>query len=580
MIRWLRWCVAALVAFLILPASAVFAHAAFLGASISDGAVIAQAPTTVEFAFNEKVLLGASSVELVLVGKNETVQLSLSTKMSGTVLVAQMPVLAKGQYLLRFTAVDPADLHKTIGSISFGVGVLAPLSKASEQITSSWWTAALRAMSDIAIFVLIGITLLAARTVKSDKKLVDGIAQWVSPLAIGLASIWFALVALDIASVSERNINFISLLITSDPGRRAVIGIPLAYCLVVLSKQLRASIVDEATQYLSRVLCGVGVFLAIISSMGGHTPVGGNAFTGLVIHSVHMYTLGAWVGVMAVVFVVVRSNREYGWLWSSASQVFTVSAPLVIATGILLTGRVAVTVTSLLSTNYGLRLICKIAITVVMLVFGLLAGRKIRNGTHPRFISGELMLAVIALCVASTMATSAPAVGKQYEKTVAAVPQILTGNSEDLTVNASLVPAQTGPNILQVRVLNTRKPAPGVVSNILVTLYSGDGTAIAQRSSTIENGVIEWNDIDILVPGDVKIRVDIERPESPVAPFLSNFNVASPPTVKAETVISDMRLQPMTQTIGLLVLLCALGIVVLGAVRNRNRTVKSASDNH
>jgi len=293
-----------------------------------------------------------------------------------------------------------------------------------------------------------------------------------------------------------------------------------------------------------------------------------------------MYTLGAWVGVMAVVFVVVRSNREYGWLWSSASQVFIVSAPLVIATGILLTGRVAVTVTSLLSTNYGLRLICKIAITVVMLVFGLLAGRKIRNGTHPRFISGELMLAVIALCVASTMATSAPAVGKQYEKTVAAVPQILTGNSEDLTVNASLVPAQTGPNILQVRVLNTRKPAPGVVSNILVTLYSGDGTAIAQRSSTIENGVIEWNDIDILVPGDVKIRVDIERPESPVAPFLSNFNVASPPTVKAETVISDMRLQPMTQTIGLLVLLCALGIVVLGAVRNRNRTVKSASDNH
>ena len=389
MIRWLRWCVAALVAFLILPASAVFAHAAFLGASISDGAVIAQAPTTVEFAFNEKVLLGASSVELVLVGKNETVQLSLSTKMSGTVLVAQMPVLAKGQYLLRFTAVDPADLHKTVGSISFGVGVLAPFSKASEQITSSWWTAALRAMSDIAIFVLIGITLLAARTVKSDKNLVDGIAQWVTSLAIGLATIWIALVALDIASVGVRNINFISLLFTSDPGRRAVIGIPLAYCLVVLSKQLRASIVDEATQYLSRVLCGVGVFLAIISSMGGHTPVGGNAFTGLVIHSVHMYTLGAWVGVMAVVFVVVRSNREYGWLWSSASQVFTVSAPLVIATGILLTGRVAVTVTSLLSTNYGLRLICKIAITVVMLVFGLLAGRKIRNGTHPRCRSGS-----------------------------------------------------------------------------------------------------------------------------------------------------------------------------------------------
>jgi hypothetical protein len=267
-------------------------------------------------------------------------------------------------------------------------------------------------------------------------------------------------------------------------------------------------------------------------------------------------------------------------LWGSTSRIFTISAPLVIATGILLTGRVAVTVTSLLSTNYGLRLIGKIAITVVMLMFGFIAGRKIRNGSHPRFVGGDLALALIALCIASTMATSAPAVGKQYEKTPAAAPQILTGNAEDLTVNASLVPAQTGPNILQVRVLNTRKPAPGMVSNILVTLYSGDGTAIAQRSSTIENGVVEWNDIDISVPGDVKIRVDIDRPESPVAPFLSNFNVLSPPTAKAETVISDMRLQPLTTFIGLLVLLCVMGIVVSGAVQNRNRTVESASDNH
>ena len=580
MTRWLRWCASVLLVFFFLPVSAVLAHAAFLGASISDGSVIAQSPPTVEFAFNERVLLGASSVELVLVGKSEAIQLSLKTKVSGTVLVADIPVLAKGQYLLRFTAVDPADLHKTVGSISFGVGVLAPLSKASEQITSSWWTALLRALSDIVIFVLIGITLIAARTVKSNKNLVDGIAQWVAPLAIGLASIWIALLVLDIASVGVSNINFISLIFTSDPGRRSVIGIPLAYCLVVLSKQLRTSVVDDATQYLANVLCGVGVILATVSSMGGHTPVGGNAFVGLVIHSVHMYALGAWVGVLAVIFVVVRRNREYRWLWGSASQIFVISAPLVIATGILLMGRVAATVTSLLSTNYGWRLIGKILITIVMLVVGLVASRRIRIGTYPRFISGELVLALIALCIASTMATSAPAVGSQYEPLVQAVPQILTGNAQDLTVNASLVPAQTGPNILQVRVLNTRKPAPGVVNKVLVTLYSGDGVAIAQRSSTNESGVVEWNDVDISVPGDVRIRVDIERPESPVAPFVSNFNVSSPPTGKAKTVVSDQRLQPLTQAIGLLGLLCVMGIAVLGAVRNKNRTAKNVSDSH
>jgi methionine-rich copper-binding protein CopC/putative copper export protein len=580
MTRWIRWSASALLAFFLLPASAVFAHAAFLGASISDGSVLSEAPPSIELAFNDKILLDASSVELVYIGHSETVQLPLSTKVSDTVIVANLPVLLKGQYVVRFTVVDPADLHKTVGSISFGVGVLAPYSNASEQITSSWLSALLRALSDVLIFVLIGISLIAVRTVKSNNNLVDEIIRWVALLAIGLASIWFVLVVLDIASVGVENINFFSLMFTSDPGRRAVIGLPMAYCLTFLARLLRESEDVEVTQYLARALCGMGVILAIIASMGGHTPIGGNALVGLVIHSLHLYSLGAWVGVLAVVYVVTRKNSEYRWLWSSATQIFTIAAPLVIATGIFLTGRVAVTVTSLLTTNYGWRLIGKLFISLVMLLFGFVAGRLMRGGKQPRIVNGELALALIAVCFASTMATSAPAVGKQYEPLEQAAPQILTGNVQDLTVNASLVPALTGPNMLQVRVLNTRKPAPGVVANIVVTLYSGDGIAIAQRSSTIESGVVEWNDIDISVPGDVRIRVDINRPESPVAPFVSNFNVLSPTAPTVKTVVSDQRLQPFTQVIGLLLMLCVLGIAVLGAVRNKNRTAKNVSDSH
>jgi methionine-rich copper-binding protein CopC/putative copper export protein len=579
MIRWWRSCVALVIVFIALPASAALAHAAFLGASISDGSVISEAPETVELAFDEKVLVSASSVSLVYVGEDRNESLRLSTQNSGTVLSAQLPVLAKGQYLLRFIAVDPADLHKTVGSISFGVGVTVPVSHASEQITSSWWTALVRAVSDVLVFAIIGLTVISVQVVKKRKSFVDQIVNWIIPAASLLSVIWVALVVLEVAGVGLANIDLVALIFTSDPGRRAVIGIPLAYCFFTMAKQLRRSVVDEASLYLARVLFGLGVLLAVITSMGGHTSVGGNVFVGLIIHSLHMYSLGAWVGVLGVAWVIVKKNHEERWLWVEASRVFVWSAPMVLITGILLSGRVAVTVTSLLSTNYGIRILGKVIITLSMLCGGYMAGRNIRKSREPGFILGELAAGLVAIGIAATLATSAPAIGQQFEPLAAAQPQVIVGNSLDLTVNASLVPAQTGPNILQVRILNTRKPSPGVVQNILVTLYSGDGTAFAQRTSSASGGLIEWNDIKISTPGDVRIRVDIERPDSPVPPFASNFNVLSPPVAKHETVVSDQKLKPISQAIALLIFVCVMCIVGLGAVRSKMHRAKFASDN-
>ena len=136
-----RWCGAALCAlsiFFVLPASPVSAHASFVDSNPVDGSVLASLPPVAELQFTEEVLVSASSVRLLHLGSGEETDLTLSTARGGTTLFAEMPTLHRGAYILRFVAVDPADLHKTVGSISFGVGVAAPPSVSGQQVDSSW----------------------------------------------------------------------------------------------------------------------------------------------------------------------------------------------------------------------------------------------------------------------------------------------------------------------------------------------------------------------------------------------------------------------------------------------------------
>ncbi len=144
--RWFAAAVCALSVFLLLPASQVAAHTTFVNSNLVDGSVLEQAPPTAELHFSEAILLSASSVRLLHLGTSVEDDLKLTTSQGDTVLIADLPALDNGPYILRFTVVDPADLHKTVGSISFGIGVAAPPSESGEQIDSSWITTTLNVL--------------------------------------------------------------------------------------------------------------------------------------------------------------------------------------------------------------------------------------------------------------------------------------------------------------------------------------------------------------------------------------------------------------------------------------------------
>lgn len=124
--RRVRLAAAALSVF-VLPV-AVAAHARLVRASPSDGATVAVAPREVALCFNELLEREFHAIELVDEGGPGGVAyrppVPLATAVDprdGTCLVAALPSLAPGPYVVRWRVVS-RDGHVTRGLIRFRVG--------------------------------------------------------------------------------------------------------------------------------------------------------------------------------------------------------------------------------------------------------------------------------------------------------------------------------------------------------------------------------------------------------------------------------------------------------------------------
>jgi hypothetical protein len=215
------------------------------------------------------------------------------------------------------------------------------------------------------------------------------------------------------------------------------------------------------------------------------------------------------------------------------------------ATGLLLSGRVAVTVTALLSTTYGQRIVVKAGLLIVLAVLGAVASRRVRRGGSPRGLAVELLVGLAAIVFAALLASTAPARGERFLAAPDEQPQIVTSNVSDLTVSASIQPARPGPNLVDVAVLNTRRPPPGPIENASVRIEGADGSVIAERSGVPGQSPLEWTDIDVPSPGTYRVEVDVTRSVAPVSPFVGTWKVDAAPVPRAKKVVSTRSWAPI-----------------------------------
>ncbi len=543
--RWSGIGICALAVFVVLPATRVAAHATFITSNPVDGSVLAGSPTVAEMRFTEAVLLSASRVQLLHLGTEVEEDLKLSTAHGGTTLLAEMPKLQRGAYILRFVVVDPADLHKTVGSISFGIGVAAPPSESGQQVDSSWLSIVLRAITDGALLLAVGAVVVAVLLVRNGRRDLDQVTRLAILSGAVVAIGWLGLLVADAATVGFGNVRWTSLLLNSDPGRRALVGVQLALGLWWTVRLLRRGGNHAAQWFVVRILAVIGAGFVIADAYGGHAGIGGSFLVGVLLRVVHVASLCVWIGAVAAMWMLTRRDHHLRALWPSISSLAAIGLAVTGASGLLLSGRVAVTVTALLGTTYGQRIVIKAGLLVVLAVLGTLATRRIRQGNEPRRLPLELAVAGIAVVIASLLASSAPARGEQFLPPPDEQPQVVTSDLLDLTVSASIEPARPGPNLVQVRVLDTRRPSPGPVQNVTLRITGGDGSVIAQRQGVPASGVIEWTDIAVPNPGTYRIEVDVDRPAVPVAPFVASWSVDPAPVPRVDRVLSTRSWAPL-----------------------------------
>lgn len=538
----------------LVPAGRASAHASFLASDPIDGSVLSTGPSVATLRFSEAVLASISSVRLLDVGGGTWQDLRIAAGENGETLIATLPTLTRGAYILRFVAVDPADLHRTVGSISFGVGVAAPPSAGAETAGDSTFATMLRAFASGALFVAVGAVVLLLLALRGGDVSPDAVRSRL--LRIAVLATWVAvassagLLLVDAASVGMANVRWTNLLFGSDPGRRVLIGTQLAIA-VSWAARLASRASDAAMVTVAKVLAVFAVGLVGCAALGGHTGVGGSELAGFALRALHLLALGCWVGSVAVGWWVTRQAAApvARRLWVCVSRAAWVGLVLTGATGLLLSARSVATVTALLSTTYGALVATKIIGLAVLGGLGFLAARAIANGRAlaPRVLFAELVAMAVIIGVAAQLASSVPAIGERFTPLAAPAPQVATADVADLTVSATLEPAQPGANLLQLRVLDTRRPAPGAFAAVRVRVLDSTGGEAAVIEGTPIDGVLEWDSLVLASPGAYRLEVTIDRPASPVPAFSGELTVGAPPAVRADTVVSDRLWSPIAR---------------------------------
>ena len=232
-------------------------------------------------------------------------------------------------------------------------------------------------------------------------------------------------------------------------------------------------------------------WLVAMAAWGDHSALTGSVeVTTALAKALHLWGVALWMGVLGVAVALNAGRGTFRAALNAVSRTAVTAAVLAAASGLLLTSRLVVSLTGLLTSPYGLFLVAKSVILVGAVVLGL----RMRSGGERRGAATFewAALATIAL-LGSAMATAGPAVEASFlpadDVAASAEESVVAG---DLLVQVQPIPGTAGPNTLQVRVHDTRRPSPAPFEQVVLT--DGDGVArawrrslMATRSSTASN---------------------------------------------------------------------------------------------
>lgn len=376
---------AALALMLLSPAVPAWAHGELVSTTPAEGAVLADGTGSVELAFDEPVTLVPDGFQLYDGGGgHRTVP---GEAVDATVRVTLPPDLVEGSYVLGWRVVSD-DSHPESGVLSFAVGragSAVPTVAKSDSGPVDVLYGVVTAFGYLGLFCLAGLTvfdLFVARTTAAGRRL---------PRVAGLVAVSAYLALVPITTVRERGLGLGALfdpavVTTGWPGG-PVLTLVLAASGVGLML-FRVRLPRRAGFWVGTA----GACAALVSVLPvGHTQTFGPSWLVMGADLVHAATAAVWLGgLVGLILHLTRARRRKGDPAEAAvvlGRFSTLAGGVVVllgVTGTILAVVIVGSVTALVGSSYGLLLLAKLGIVVV--IGGLAAWN--RFGLVPRLARG------------------------------------------------------------------------------------------------------------------------------------------------------------------------------------------------
>jgi copper transport protein len=594
-----------------ITASSAMAHARLLRSNPEDGSVLEESPRVVFLWFDEPVAVEFSSIQLFDAG-GQLIEAPAPSRDPSDPTLVTVPLreLPEGVYSLTWKIASDTDSHATQGALVFGVGrsvVVAARPAASIEAPPPFVEVALRALNYASFAAIVGSLLVASLilkphrfdvahhdTVQQARRRVWGLGIGATLSAMILASgllMWQASV-LGEGTLDE--------LLTSRVGALWLAReIALEVCLVGLIAARREWSWGHSLAWLAVTAP------AIVQALNSHAAgVPGRAAVAVLSDAMHLLASGAWVGSMLALLVgllpLLRSNRvELAHIatrgWRRFGGIAALSVGALAATGLYNAGQQVASVDAAIGTPYGLILGGKIGLFLIAGLIGLanllivnprvsawvaIRLRRRPNGAPiprkrlPALLLAEASCAGVVFIVSSALTAVPPARGPEFAPVEVAEkpPSSLTLSADDLLVTLSIRPNKPGLNIVSVDAVNTRRPPPAEIVNVLVQL------TYRERDFGTQTLIVEPQDADtyrlntpaLSVAGAWHAQVVVRRTgmEDTVAEFEWRVESLAPAIPPRPIVISNTPLEPPL-TLMAVGLSTVIGLAAIRYVRTR-----------
>ncbi|WFE23967.1 copper resistance protein CopC [Solwaraspora sp. WMMD937] len=527
------------------------AHATLLANDPADGALLAEAPSSVTLTFDEPVQVRTESVQ-VLDAAGSTVDVT-ARSVDSTVVVDLPTGLADGTYVVSWRVIS-ADSHPVAGGFSFAIGAPTAGSVAIPVTEPDLALRVLRPVTEALLYVgVLGGTGLA---VFGLSFLQIPARRRQLPTVVGLGVV--ALVAVAVmppvttAWQDAADIGALADPTTWRTGYLSDLGLAAALTAVGVLAVMVGARLETSGIGAARRPAGVAMFAGAGLALGalalvGHTRSFGPVWLTLGSDLLHLVTAAVWLGgILGLVHLLSRrldttSAVQRAGVVAAFSQTAAFLVALLAVAGVLLGWRIVGSWSALFGTTYGLVLLGKVAaVGVLVCIAGWNRYRLVPRTCRPdaeaaamrslrRTVRAEAVLLVGVLAVTGVLVTRDPtdrasdttATGSADGRT-SALEQAVVADSAlgDGRVQIRITPGATGINALELALFDAagQPLEPVAPPTVTVTLPEVGVGPLDRRLARTGPGRYEAV-ADFPLPGswEVTVNVRTSRFDSPIA---------------------------------------------------------------